>query len=1829
VAKKASVELTVLLKAAGIKATTEQVEKLQQELKETAMANSKTGESMKKTAKATKGLANETKNLTVEQNKSVRAHKGAAEATGRQGKDFSRMAQGMGGLVQVYATIVGNVYALSTAFLVLRNAADLSSMVKSAEDFSNRFGRSVTRITEDIQKATGGALSFAEALPSINKAIAGGFSTEKIESLAVAATKASQTFGGTANEALSRFISAAQRGRTEIVQTLGIVIQTEKVYTSYAISIGKAKDELTAFDKQQAIVNAIIEESQNVFDGLNIDPNPFTQFANTIVDLKDSILTTITDAFTPFISLINKSKVVAFAFMGAIAGMIVRKLLPAVKEMTKNAAEAGLESSRAAARALKSARESAKAAAVETAKTRKKWSLRSDKSDFDRLKRKYAKELSAHKAFSEQLYDQEGKLQTKRLGLINASMAREAKLRESGTMKGRQAAFSGMTDKDFNRLRGYYRQLGAGAFATAKANKEASLAAKSLGNNFVLMGKRGVAAWNSIRAAQVAASSQFKSGYAQVFELTQENFLKAAASTGKGWQSFGRAFMNTNVSMRHSYKKFQAAVGKSSALITGSFTKIANHLSTIMIVLTIASAIWEKYGDSILGVSDKLRTFLDIQKELPDRLAEIDKRTSEYLEKTQGKIPSNLKELGGALTFATGTLQTINEELVTYGAAFKEAMGGQTIAEGKANVDILEKNLDALIKLQDQQKINSITATTRKDQKIAQQEYDRTTREIVKLKKELSSAKKTIESFTNSDVRTEDLIGIFSRASEAAKVAGLNVDSIRDKLTLLADEELDGVKNGLNLLEVAFVEALTTGTEQDAVNAFEKLKQSFEDPAVAAEKLFNIITEGTAVFTSSTGSVEIYRKSLEDVEKDTVNYFKSFERSLLSATGDKAFANLALNIRNNLANFDDATLNENSLAAKLFGNPEELNAIKIFLGKQVDDATSAKDLKEEAANLVETILENERKLIQVEQAKKLNALEQQKVAAATQATSENRLQNLEDSNRLAREALGLDRDQVIALRAQTKERLSQVQNQIKFKKNLEGEALSDAELEVLKGEETRLNNLIAYNEEQETTLNTTIKQKEITDDIIERAEKYVEIQKSIGAELAKIRGGLALNKEKIIKSDLEELSNLRAKQKLERDSINATIRQTQAKVAELSILDEKSDRDRENLVAAQEALKLEKLRKEQLDIQQQIELNLLEIKQKQKDLATDLTIAQQQAKVAAAQIVRSDQSRIDKLSQELKSQERILQIQIQQLEAKKDAAKETAQGDDLARAEASIQAQIDASRELLLIQQELNLRKEAAEPFVIRKETLDRALELQKIQKETVELSLTRSYSLDNEAKKTQIVLNNLEAQYKIQKEQLETEKTIVMLTETNAGVAKQKLAILDAQTDKLKEQYLVELEIAKLNDKAVKLVKDGGFTAGLFTKEGVDTMFAYFELKARQTANKVENLYKVLGDGFYDTVNNTFNTAIDNLLEGGRKFADTVREAFKAGLREMVSTALMNSMKKIFAEVASIKSPIQEIDTSKLPKPKTVEETSASVNKLVSLGKFETELALLRARQGSSADIQDYTAQVTQRELPAINSTLLRIEALLRTPDTLGGPGPVMGGLGQQQPDILGGAGAVLGTGAGIMNADSGLKEFKSIFKGIDDKLAEPLEIEKVGTVESSPDTGVQSGVLGSMLSTVIGEGTNATVGTLLQLIQVMQAMSAAGSGEGGGGWISLIGSLFGGAAANGAIFKGGIKAFADGGMVKAPTIGLIGEGNRNEAVVPLPNNKAIPVDMKNERETVNINMEQNFDFSNSGSDTIAQLRSEARNIEERTFNRVFSEINKGGRYAKIVGRR
>jgi len=120
------------------------------------------------------------------------------------------------------------------------------------------------------------------------------------------------------------------------------------------------------------------------------------------------------------------------------------------------------------------------------------------------------------------------------------------------------------------------------------------------------------------------------------------------------------------------------------------------------------------------------------------------------------------------------------------------------------------------------------------------------------------------------------------------------------------------------------------------------------------------------------------------------------------------------------------------------------------------------------------------------------------------------------------------------------------------------------------------------------------------------------------------------------------------------------------------------------------------------------------------------------------------------------------------------------------------------------------------------------------------------------------------------------------------------------------------------------------------------------------------------------------------------------------------------------------------------------------------------------------------------------------------------------------------------------------------------------------------------------------------------------------------GGDWMGAVGRMNPTAAyANGGIAPGGFTAFANGGMVTGPTMGLVGEGRYNEAIVPLPDGKSIPVQLAGgdggnqiiSNITVNVNNGQAQ--SNATGSNSSEM---GRKIEGAVKQVIVGELRPGG---------
>jgi tape measure domain-containing protein len=151
---------------------------------------------------------------------------------------------------------------------------------------------------------------------------------------------------------------------------------------------------------------------------------------------------------------------------------------------------------------------------------------------------------------------------------------------------------------------------------------------------------------------------------------------------------------------------------------------------------------------------------------------------------------------------------------------------------------------------------------------------------------------------------------------------------------------------------------------------------------------------------------------------------------------------------------------------------------------------------------------------------------------------------------------------------------------------------------------------------------------------------------------------------------------------------------------------------------------------------------------------------------------------------------------------------------------------------------------------------------------------------------------------------------------------------------------------------------------------------------------------------------------------------------------------------------------------------------------------------------------------------------------------------------------------------------AESATTSFASLGFSLNDTLSKTLEQAKETTdtkgAEWQKSLGTVVGAIGIAAGAIMGIAAGISQikkgGAGNTLMGIGSIMASVGGAI--GGFSGLIPK--GGKAANGAVWTGGFQAFANGGMVKGPTLGLIGEGKYNEAIVPLPDGRSIPVQMR-----------------------------------------------------------
>lgn len=329
--KEINMRLTVDDKG-STKKKTEEARALREELEKASKVAENMGEK-KGSSALTKAKE---RALTPRELVEYNSQRGSAGAAGGTARDFAAQAQGLGGLVRLYATFAANIYAVSTAFNALKEAANVDKMIESSTRFSIVTGNNLNSIAKDLQKATDSTLAFQDAIKFTNIGTAAGLSGKEIKNLTVIAKGAATALGRDVGESIQRIIQGTAKQEQEILDELGIFVKSKKAFEEYAQARNIKVDDLTARQRTLAYAEAVAKAGEQWKEFATVE-DPYAKLMASGKEALQETLSLVNKIVTPIVKLFADSADAIKALGLLITTVLVKKALPELKNALSDA----------------------------------------------------------------------------------------------------------------------------------------------------------------------------------------------------------------------------------------------------------------------------------------------------------------------------------------------------------------------------------------------------------------------------------------------------------------------------------------------------------------------------------------------------------------------------------------------------------------------------------------------------------------------------------------------------------------------------------------------------------------------------------------------------------------------------------------------------------------------------------------------------------------------------------------------------------------------------------------------------------------------------------------------------------------------------------------------------------------------------------------------------------------------------------------------------------------------------------------------------------------------------------------------------------------------------------------------------------------------------------------------------------------------------------------------------------------------------------------------------------------------------------------------------
>mgnify|MGYP001216101551 CR=1 FL=1 len=222
--------------------------------------------------------------------------KGAGE-TGSQG--LGTLTKGFNALqsqvLPAAAIVTGFAATVKKTYEFGEEGAQIEQLKESASALAESMGSSLDDIVDAVDEAVNHTIDQASIVKSAATAMLLGVSADadQLANLAEIAAARARDVGETTSQAFDDIVRGIGRQSPLILDNLGIVVDADSAYRTYAASVGKSSDALTENEKKQALLNDVLDAGNKLLadtGGLTVtNATKYEQASARITDAMDKV----------------------------------------------------------------------------------------------------------------------------------------------------------------------------------------------------------------------------------------------------------------------------------------------------------------------------------------------------------------------------------------------------------------------------------------------------------------------------------------------------------------------------------------------------------------------------------------------------------------------------------------------------------------------------------------------------------------------------------------------------------------------------------------------------------------------------------------------------------------------------------------------------------------------------------------------------------------------------------------------------------------------------------------------------------------------------------------------------------------------------------------------------------------------------------------------------------------------------------------------------------------------------------------------------------------------------------------------------------------------------------------------------------------------------------------------------------------------------------------------------------------------------------------------------------------------------------------------------